>query len=119
MFSLSWILVLRGIVVGLLESTGNVNHFFDWCGTATWRPYELSLTDWLIILYILFLSRLGVLCFQEPVTPTSPGPVTVGGIEFAGSIEEARQRASRKKKKDPRIQQQLSMKDKYDMFMKM
>lgn len=56
---------------------------------------------------------------DEPVTPTSPGPVTVGGIEFAGSIEEAKQRASRKKKKDPRMQQQLSMKDKYDLFMKM
>ena len=59
----------------------------------------------------------------EPATPEPPqspskGPVVVGGIEFAGSAAEARQRMS-KKRRDEVKAQQMSAKDKYDMYMRM
>ena len=47
-----------------------------------------------------------------------PKPVTVGGVEFAGSAKEARERMM-KKRRDEVKAQQLSSKQKYDMYMKM
>ena len=44
--------------------------------------------------------------------------MVVGGIEFAGSAAEARQRMS-KKRRDEVKAQQMSAKDKYDMYMRM
>jgi len=41
------------------------------------------------------------------------GPVVVGGIEFAGSAQEARERM--RKKKDQRTSQ-MNMRDKYQLF---
>lgn len=54
---------------------------------------------------------------EEASSPTK-APVTIAGITFAGSAKEARERMN-KKKRDEIKQQQLTSKDKYNMYMKM
>ena len=62
-----------------------------------------------------------VLYFQreEPQSPKSP--VTIGGIEFAGSAKEAREKMAKRssRKHEVKTVQGQSMRDKYELFQKL
>lgn len=54
---------------------------------------------------------------SSTTTPASPGPVTIDGIYFPASAKEMREKMSGKKRgKDPRLNTQLSMTEKYKVF---
>ena len=55
----------------------------------------------------------------RPTTPESPKEaVTIAGIQFAASAEEARKRVSGRRK-DVRVSANLSAKEKYDLFQRL